>query len=77
MQPYGVRVIEYPDVADLQSMGAKSSAGQFPGPGGDYRGYSRTANKRKARRYWKRRARRQGRADCRPSELDQFQEGDK
>jgi hypothetical protein len=58
MKPYGVRVIEFPDVADIQEMGAKSSTGRFAGKSGDYHPYSRSKKKKKIRRYWKRRARR-------------------
>lgn len=29
MKPYGVKIIEFPDVADIQQMGAKSSVGKI------------------------------------------------
>lgn len=62
MKPYGVRVIESPNVAEIQEMGAKSSAGKIKG---NQHGYTRSsANKRSTRRYWKRRARREGAATC-------------
>ncbi len=57
MKPYGVRIIEFPDVADIQAMGAKSSTGRLPGKSGDFHPYSRSKNKTMVRRYWKRRAR--------------------
>jgi len=62
MRPYGVRIIEEPDVADIQDMAAKSSCGRLPEKGGDFKGYSRSRRKRARRRYWKRKARREGRA---------------
>ena len=65
MRPYGVLIIEHPDVADIQAMGAKGSVGKFPGKGGDYRGYARGDNKRRTRRLHKRRARRDGRTQIR------------
>jgi hypothetical protein len=64
MRPYGVRVIEWPDVGDLASMASKGSDGFYPGPGGDYRG-RKVASKAATRRYWKRRARRAGKLECR------------
>jgi hypothetical protein len=57
MKPYGVKVIEFPDVADIQSMGAKGSVGKFAGKSGDYHPYSKGNSKKKTRRYWKKRAR--------------------
>jgi hypothetical protein len=57
MRPYGVRIIECPDVADIQLMGAKSSTGQLRSKSGEYRGYSRRKAKKTIRCYWKRRAR--------------------
>ena len=62
MRPYGVRLIEGPDVADIQEMGSKSSAGQRPGRSGDYHPYCRGRGKAEARRRWKRCARREGKA---------------
>ncbi len=65
MRPYGVKVIEHPDVADIQSMGAKSSVGRIATKGGDYKGYSRKSRKARTRRIWKRKARIEGRERCR------------
>ena len=59
MKPYGVRVIEAPDVVDIQEMGAKSSTGRYKEKGGDFKAYSRTKNKNSARRYWKKKARKE------------------
>lgn len=64
MRPYGVRVIEYPDVGDIQEMGAKGCAGKFPGKSGDYHPYSRGASKASTRRTWARKARAEGKAAC-------------
>jgi hypothetical protein len=65
MKPYGVRVIEYPDVRDIQLMGAKSSVGHFPGRSGECHSYIRSVpGKAATRRYWARRARRESRALC-------------
>jgi hypothetical protein len=61
MKPYGVRVIEFPDVGDIQEMGAKSSAGRLKG---DEHGYCRTKTKRRTRLIWKKRARAQAKKDC-------------
>ena len=58
MQPYGVRVVQFPDVDDIQRMGAKSSVGKFAGKSGDFHPYSRGASKNAIRRYWKRKGRR-------------------
>jgi hypothetical protein len=57
MKPYGVRVIEWPDVADIQEMGAKGSTGKFAGKSGVFHPYSRGNSKKAIRRYWKKRAR--------------------
>ena len=59
MKPYGLQVIDGPDVADIKEMGAKGSTGKFAGHSGDYHPYSRGAVKARARRYWKRIARRE------------------
>jgi hypothetical protein len=59
MKPYGVKVIEWPDVGDIQSMGAKSSTGKFAGKSGDYHSYSKGNSKKRIRRYWKRKARKE------------------
>ena len=57
MKPYGLGVIEYPDVGDLQEMGAPSAAGG--------RNYCRNAAaKARTRRTWKRLARKAGRDEC-------------
>lgn len=63
MRPYGVKIIEFPDVADIQEMGAKSSVGTFASRSGDYRGYSRSVRKAKTRRYLARKARALGKAE--------------
>jgi len=61
MKPYGVRIEEWPDVADIQNMAAKSACGCLRGKGGDYRGYNRNkTGKWRMRRMWKRIARRLG-----------------
>lgn len=64
MRPYGVKVIESPDVADIKEMGSKGSAGKFAGRSGDYRPYSRGASKAASRRRWARKARAAGKAAC-------------
>ena len=64
MKPYGVKLIECPDVADIQAMASKSSAGRCSRAGGDYHGYSRTAQKAVVRRFWARKARREGVVAC-------------
>ena len=68
MRPYGlprVPEFEFPDVADIGCAGFKSSVGCLPGKGGEYRGIQRSKNRQSARRIWKRRARRDGRAEIR------------
>ncbi len=60
MRPYGTNVIESPDVADINAMGAKRSTGKFPGRSGDYHPYASGASKARTRRAQKRRARREG-----------------
>lgn len=64
MRPYGVRVIESPDVADIKAMGSKGSVGKFAGRSGDYRPYARGASKARVRRTWARKARAANRAAC-------------
>jgi len=64
MKPYGVKVIESPDIADIGAMAAKSSTGRFPGRSGEYRGYCRNKTKATTRRYWARKARRLNRDAC-------------
>lgn len=63
MRAYGIlrfRELECPDVATIQEFGLKSSAGRFPGRSGDYHPYSRSQRRRITRRFWKRRARAEG-----------------
>ena len=55
MKPYGVRVIEHPDVADIKAMGAKSRTGKL-----SEHTYCRGPSKSRIRRLWKRVARRSG-----------------
>lgn len=64
MRPYGLKIIEGPDVADINEMGSKGSFGKFPGRNGDYHPYSRGAVKDRTRRRWARRARAEGKAAC-------------
>jgi hypothetical protein len=64
MKPYGVRIIEGPNVADIREMGSNSRTGKLSGRSGDNRPYSRGNSKRRTRRYWKRRARRTNREAC-------------
>jgi hypothetical protein len=65
MKPYGLQIIEYPDVADIQFMAAKSSIGRMPSKSGEYRSYTRSVQVKKAmRRYWKRKARKENKALC-------------
>jgi len=71
MKPYGVVVIDSPDVADIKEMGSKGRAGQFAGKSGDYHPYSSGEDKAATRRYWARRARRQGKNEC-----EHFDEGE-
>lgn len=61
MRPYGVRIIECPDVADIKEMGSKTSVGG--------KSYFRSAEaKARTRRYWKRQARRDAHAEAREGE---------
>jgi hypothetical protein len=64
MKPYGVKIEEGPDVADIKEMGSKGSVGKFPGKSGDYHPYSRGNNKARTRRRWARKARAEGKAAC-------------
>lgn len=64
MKPYGVAIEEYPDVGDIKNNARKGCVGQFPGKSGDYHPYSHGVGKAAMRRYWKRRARRDGRNAC-------------
>lgn len=53
--------VEFPDVADIHQYGLKSSAGHLRGKGGDIRSSFRNSkSKRNSRRYYKRKARREG-----------------
>lgn len=62
MKPYGLtrkETEEFPDVGDLKKMG--SSKGKLPNRNGERRSYFRKASsKSKVRRYFKRKARKQG-----------------
>jgi hypothetical protein len=60
MRPYGVRIVETPDISDIKTMAAKSSIGELPGESGTFRGICRGAAKSRTRRYWKRVARAEG-----------------
>lgn len=64
MKPYGVKIEEWPDVADIQAMGCKGSVGRLAGRSGDYHPYIRGANKARTRRYWKRLARAESKQLC-------------
>ena len=51
MRAYGKhRVVECPDVADIQGMGAQSHVGALRRKGGDYRGYLKSSSRRQIRR---------------------------
>lgn len=68
MRAYGVKIIEFPDVADIKTMGSASHVGKFAGRSGDFHGYNRnTAAKAATRRLWARKARSEGKgkAACR------------
>jgi hypothetical protein len=60
MKPYGLKVIEHPDVADIHIMGSKSRTGKL----GEHAYCDRPAAKARVRRYWKRIARRANKAAC-------------
>lgn len=65
MKPYGVRVIEHPDVVDIQSMGSKSSVGKLPRKSGVFHSYTRSVfAKATTRRYWARKARLDNKLAC-------------
>lgn len=64
MKPYGVKIIENPDVVDIQEMGSKSSAGKVAGRSGDFHPYSRGTSRAATRRYWARKARRDNKKAC-------------
>lgn len=72
MRPYGMRrnpALQGPDVADIQTLGLKSSAGKFRKKGGDFRGYSHGEVKASVRRSQKRSARHEGRLQSEDFEL--------
>lgn len=72
MKPYGMRrdpALQGPDVADIQILGLKSSAGKFRKKGGDFRGYAHGENRDRVRRGQKRSARREGRLQAEDFEL--------
>ena len=58
MKPYGQEKLpahiytECFDVGDIRELGCKSSVGRFPGKGGDYRGYYRSAERKAASHRW-------------------------
>ena len=68
MKPYGVKRIldvQWPDVYDILHYGLKSCIGSLKGKGGEWRGiHKRKSRKRAARRYWKRKARLEGKKAC-------------
>jgi len=68
MRPYGVRIIEGPDVADIREMGSASHVGKLRGKSGDFHPYNRGASKAATRRFWARKARAAGKAACRNGE---------
>jgi len=61
MKPYGLprwKNIEFPDVADIQEFGLKSSAGNLPKKGGDiHSSFRSSSGKRGTRRVYKKRER--------------------
>jgi hypothetical protein len=65
MKPYGVRIVEFPNVGDISEMGAKSSAGHISGRSGDCHSNFRSVDsKARTRRHWARKARAEGKAAC-------------
>ena len=64
MRPYGVKVIDCPDVADVKEMGSKGSTGKFAGKSGDFHPYSSGNAKARTRRRWARKARNEGKLAC-------------
>ena len=55
MKPYeNKKLNEFPDVADIQEEGRKSSVGKISGKSGDTRPYSRSKNRKATRRTLKR-----------------------
>jgi hypothetical protein len=63
--------LEGPDVADIQALGLKSSAGVYRKKGGDFRGYAHGRAKDEARRAQKRNARREGRIQADDVDYDE------
>ena len=64
MKPYGVELIEHPDVADIQAMGCKSCVGRLVERSGEFKSYIRnTARKASTRRRWARKARAAARSE--------------
>jgi hypothetical protein len=63
MKPYGVRLIEWPDVGDIQATGRASHVGRLRGKSGDFHAYQRSENRQRTRRYWKRQARRENKRE--------------
>lgn len=61
--------VAHPDVADIHAYGLKSAAGNLPGKGGDIRSaHKSSTDKRRARRRFKKAARRAGKAACSSTE---------
>lgn len=55
MKPYKtIKLTEYPDVADIQNEGRKSSVGRIPNKEHEYKPYSRSKNRKRIRRILKR-----------------------
>jgi hypothetical protein len=51
MKPYRtIKLIEFPDIADIQAQGRKSSVGRLPEKGGDFKPYVRSAKCRASAR---------------------------
>jgi len=67
MKPYGVKIEQGPDVADIQAMGSKGCVGKFAGHSGDFHPYASGEAKASTRRYWKRKARAEGKKACNDS----------
>jgi len=64
MKGYGLprnHEVGSPDCADIRKYGLKSSAGHLPGKSGEVRSnFKCNASKKRARRYWKKKARSEG-----------------
>ena len=60
MKPYGVYIPKCIDVLDIKTIGAKGSVGALRGRSGHFRALCQGASKARARRYWKRVARAEG-----------------